>query len=243
MPTVTTRRGDCLHSIADAHGLFWETIWNHPENRELKSAYATPSQLKPGDHLFVPEKTRKEESGGTETKHTFRRKGVPCKLSLKLIRPMEDDRKQESNTDDGDDDLVDVVVEDAPVESVEEEPWADCAYRLEVDGKVMEGQTNADGVVEQNIAPSAKKAILIMDPGGDDETVIPIMLGGVDPPSSISGVKQRLRNLGYGVEDDDDEESESLVFGLKAFQNDHSLEVTGKIDDATRDKLKDLHGS
>ena len=80
------QQGECLLSIADAHGLLWETIWNHPQNSALKRARLDPNVLMPGDRLFIPERTPKEESCATEKRHRFLLKGTPAKLKLRLLR-------------------------------------------------------------------------------------------------------------------------------------------------------------
>jgi len=77
--------GECVLSIADQNGLFWETLWNHPQNQDLKNLRADPNILQAGDELFVPEKEIKEESCGTEVKHRFKRKGVPGKLKVRVM--------------------------------------------------------------------------------------------------------------------------------------------------------------
>ena len=41
--------------------------------------------LAPGDVVFIPEKEEKEESRGVESKHTFKRKGVPAQLKLQFL--------------------------------------------------------------------------------------------------------------------------------------------------------------
>jgi N-acetylmuramoyl-L-alanine amidase len=63
----------------------WETIWKHPENASLRSI-RKPDVLYPGDPLFIPEKSAREEQGATEKRHRFRRKGVPAKLHLQLMK-------------------------------------------------------------------------------------------------------------------------------------------------------------
>jgi len=86
MPQYTIKEGDCLSSIAERHGLFWEKIWNHPNNMELKRRRRDPNILYPGDIVFLPEKEKKEETGLTEQKHRFRKKGAPAKVRLRLMR-------------------------------------------------------------------------------------------------------------------------------------------------------------
>lgn len=66
MPEYAVKQGDCMESIAQKFGLFWEKIWNHPKNVKLNEQRKDPNVLYPGDVVFVPEKEDKEESGATE---------------------------------------------------------------------------------------------------------------------------------------------------------------------------------
>jgi len=84
MPEYTVKQGDCISSIAHQHGLLPKKIWDHPDNAQLKENREDLNILKPGDVVFVPEKEEKEESGATEQRHRFRKKGVPAKLRLQL---------------------------------------------------------------------------------------------------------------------------------------------------------------
>jgi hypothetical protein len=77
--------GDCMASIAEAHGHFWEKLWNLPENRTLKNTRKDPNVLLPGDKVTIPDIVIKEVSCATEQKHRFRRKGVPSKLRLTIL--------------------------------------------------------------------------------------------------------------------------------------------------------------
>jgi hypothetical protein len=85
MPNYIVKQGDCISSIANRHGLFWEKVWNHPQNAKLKEKRKDPNILHPGDVVFVPDKEEKQESGATEQRHRFCEKGVPEKLRIKLM--------------------------------------------------------------------------------------------------------------------------------------------------------------
>ncbi|MFN0106173.1 MAG: peptidoglycan-binding protein [Bryobacteraceae bacterium] len=77
--------GDSIPSIAHDAGHFWETVWNHPDNSELKSKRKNPNILAPGDEVTVPPIRVKDFSCATDTRHSFKRKGVPAKLKMQLF--------------------------------------------------------------------------------------------------------------------------------------------------------------
>jgi len=82
MPDYTVKQGDCISSIADQHGFFWQTVWNHANNAGLRAKRQNPNVLYAGDVVYVPDKGQKDDGGPTEMCHKFRKKGVPAKLRL-----------------------------------------------------------------------------------------------------------------------------------------------------------------
>ncbi|MGB9698785.1 MAG: LysM peptidoglycan-binding domain-containing protein [Thermodesulfobacteriota bacterium] len=95
MPEYVVKQGDCLSSIGKKYDIYWEKIWNHPKNAQLKELRKDPNVLYPGDNLFIPDKEEKEESIATGLKHRFRRKGVPEKLELVLCLEGEPRRNED----------------------------------------------------------------------------------------------------------------------------------------------------
>jgi hypothetical protein len=83
------KQGDCISSIAFEHGFFADTIWNHPNNAELKKKREDPNVLMPGDIVFVPDKRLKEVSEPTNQVHKFKCKNTPEKLKLQLLKENE----------------------------------------------------------------------------------------------------------------------------------------------------------
>ena len=242
------RQGDCIDSIADHFGHLPATIWNHPSNAELKSIRKNPNVLLPGDRLTVPKRRPKEEPGETELRHRFVLRGVPAKLKIRLLsRPDEEHENHEIE----DDDLsccgsYDDIPEDDEVPSdpdeVPEEPWADAPYELHVDGRYHEGSTDADGCLEVPIPPGAKSAFLrVGEPPHQRE--FDITLGGIDPIEALSGVQQRLNNLGFESGRSDGILGPVTRGALHRFQAREELDDTGEPDQATRQRLVERHGS
>lgn len=82
----TVQEGDCIYSLAVQNGFDWKTLWEHPENAELKRLRKEPGVLEPGDVVKIPPKELKEVSGATDKRHRFRRKGTPAKVRIKILR-------------------------------------------------------------------------------------------------------------------------------------------------------------
>lgn len=79
------RAGDCVESIAYANGFFWETIWEHPDNAELKEARKNPNILVPGDRVAIPRQRREDDCQPVDQRHRYRRRGVPSRLRLRIL--------------------------------------------------------------------------------------------------------------------------------------------------------------
>lgn len=78
--------GESCSSLAKKTGHFWKTIWEHPENAELKQLRKDPNVLFADDPIFIPEVEPKPFSKSTDQTHKFKRKGEPCKLKLQLLK-------------------------------------------------------------------------------------------------------------------------------------------------------------
>jgi hypothetical protein len=197
--------GDSMPSIAKETGFFWETLWNHANNADLKAKRKNPNVLFAGDQVFIPKLETKTESKPTDAQHKFRRKGVPVKLVLKLLKSDGSARANE-------------------------------AYVLTVNDKDLKGNTDGDGVLKQYIPNDAKEGILKLN---DGKECFPVRIGALDPIDEISGIQQRLANLGFDCEETgqlDDATQRALV----NFQAANKLDPSGAPDDPTKAKLLEL---
>jgi len=120
-------------------------------------------------------------------------------------------------------------------------PRAGKPYTLVLDSGVkLEGKTSQDGIAEQEVPFDTRSAVLRFTSSdlGVDEYQIGVAL--LHDISRSVGLQQRLRNLGFQKELGDVEGLRRAVLG---FQRQHNLEETGEVDDATREKLEEVHGS
>ena len=83
-------------------------------------------------------------------------------------------------------------------------------------------------------SPTAAEALLRAD-----EREATLHIGHLDPIDSDTGVRARLQNLGYRIEDDTDD---AVRLGVEEFQVEHGLWVDGVVGPNTRGKLEEEHG-
>ena len=121
-------------------------------------------------------------------------------------------------------------------------PMSGQPYFLSVVGSTMKGQTDDKGIVEVAIPARATEGTLVLGVGSDSRTYR-LNLGNLDPIESVSGVQGRLRNLGHYKGRIDGKFGQDTRLALKRFQRKRELKITGEIDEDTRMKLQEVHGS
>lgn len=130
------------------------------------------------------------------------------------------------------------------VADVFEKPYARKKYKLVVDGTPYEGETTEDGMVEQDLPPTAETGHLtvwINKPDEEPTLKWRLTLGDLPPMETPHGVRLRLKNLGYyRVAEGQTEGAE--VAAIRAFQRDQGLADTGVFDDETKSRLAAAHG-
>lgn len=237
----TVVQGDSIESIAYAAGHAWDTVWDAPENSELRELRKSPHVLLPGDVVFVPPIELKTESLATGRQHKLRRNTVPSKLIVRFLLDGEPRANAEysfvcngverSGTTDGDGWLEESV---HPLAE-----WAEVRFAVECDDDDQDfvcepADDDAEPLDED--PPEAEDS-----DQQDQQQVYRFELRRMDPSNTIAGAQARLHLLGYhlrvGASGIDGELDEATRVALCAFQADHELEVTGELDDATQAKL------
>jgi N-acetylmuramoyl-L-alanine amidase len=205
---IRAKDGDSVESIAFAHGHFWQTVWDYPDNEQLKAERQEPNILEENDLVVVPDLRPKQVDKAVDQRYRFKRKGVP---SMLRVRMMDWDK-----------------------------PRVGLAYKVNVKGKITEGQTDGDGWVKCYLMPDATEGVLEF-PAINERYEFTV--GDVRPHASLRGVQARLRNLGFYAGEVDGEESEEFVSALRLYQRVREIEETGRADAATIAELESEHGS
>lgn len=214
MPWYSVRRGDCLSSIARAHGFEdWKRVYDAPENSEFRRQRPDPDVIYPGDRLFIPGAELKEADAPTEQLHRFR-----------LRRPRT---------------MLRLVIQDERGGAM-----TGREYVLTVGAMEWKATIGPEGLIEHEILPDAERGRLVVFEGsGVEYARWELELGGLDPVDEVTGVQQRLNNMGYKSGPEDGIIGRRTRHALKLFQKDAGLEETGEADDATREALKHRYGA
>jgi hypothetical protein len=123
-------------------------------------------------------------------------------------------------------------------------PVKDAQYTLSIDGVEREPRkqkkTDGKGMVIATVSAAAQAATVTVGKLG---TVFQVKLGHLDPITEPTGVKARLRQLGYFPGPVEDGKADELFHvGVWLFQNNKGLVPTGVVNDATLDELKNAYG-
>ena len=215
----TVVQGEYLSGIAAKYGFStFKSIWDHPQNAELKKKRQNPNVIFPGDRLFIPDRVQKLAVVGTSLQHQFVLKAEKLKLRLALEglhgKPIANAK-------------CDLTIDGQtfPVTTDDQGKFEQDIKRGAQGGSltVKGAQTPIDGMV------------------------IPVKIGHLDPVDEVAGQQARLNNLGYFAgpfEGSSAEENKALFLSaVEEFQCDHGLLVDGKCGPATQAKLKQVHGS
>ena len=194
--------GECIASIAEQYGFFPDTIWDDPANSDLKELRGDPNCLMPGDVVVVMDKRMAEVAVDTEVRHTFRKKGVPEKLTVCIV------------SHDGE----------------EEAPKANAKYTLTIDGKTRLGlTTDGDGMIDEFIPPRARYAVATFEDGEEFEFELG-ELDPLDTPSGVHARLSNL-GFSCGRVSDADTDGTEFTEAIREFQAARKLPVNGKFDD------------
>ncbi len=115
-------------------------------------------------------------------------------------------------------------------------------YELHIEGRRFTGNLDGEGKLEVRVPADAREGILLLGSPPSRES-IRIRIGHLDPLDEHDGVRERLQNLGLLGSGGADPSGERLRSALRRFQKMQGIAVTGSLDDATRNKLMEVHGS
>jgi hypothetical protein len=114
-------------------------------------------------------------------------------------------------------------------------------YALDYVGKHKTGRADANGFINETLDPGTETCTVSWDPEDSDTSQDTAFRYGMElfvnllDFDSDKGIERRLHNLGYPVDEAD------LAVKLRAFQAHHELDITGELDDATKDHLRQIY--
>ncbi len=219
--THTVRAGETIARIALRYGFRrWQTVWEAPENEELRSLRASPDVLQPSDSVAIPDKESHVEEAATGKRHTFE---VVARPKERLVLFLQD-------------------VTGAPLAGVEFKLWFSASITPDAD---VESLTGPDGKVDVELPFGARDARLLIQ-----DRTWKLMIGDLDPvadpddPPKLTGVVSRLANLahGVGITPNDGAFAIAAAASSFAYRQDKRLD-DNEVDSALRHRLRDEHRS
>jgi N-acetylmuramoyl-L-alanine amidase len=120
-----------------------------------------------------------------------------------------------------------------------EKPWPGIDYTIYFADQEQPGTTDGQGWLQQYIPPNLETCLLKLADGSTYE----LALGYVDPIDVVRGAQRRLTALGYYYGESDGQINDDTRQALRNLQFNHGLDVSGEIDDNTKNLLVRLTGA
>jgi hypothetical protein len=209
--------GEHLFGIARAFGFSTHlTIWNHPNNAELKKLRKNPNVLLAGDVVFIPDRETKQLDAPTEQKNTFAAANTDLHLRVKVLDALDKPRGEPCMlTGDGFQNQM-----------------------FELTPGILEGLVPADAKKAEMFFANADKE--------ESAVTVRLGVGDLDPVKEPSGQRQRLNNLGYfaGFDKRSSAQLKFAVeeFQCDHLKEIGKKKEDGICDEATQDVLRKVHG-
>lgn len=211
MIPYVVRQGEHLAQIAYRLGFDAKSAWNDPANDALRELRPNPDMLAPGDVLHVPRADAAAPlSLSTGSRNRFRVRVPTVRVRVAIGRGG-------------------TLVRN---ERFEARPSADRGAP-----PLATGSTDGDGIAELEVPADVRHVRLTLPGRG---LAFELRVGDLDPLETATGLRARLRQLGYYVGSGGPAE---VARALAAFQTDHGITVTGTLDAPTRAAIVDAHGS
>jgi hypothetical protein len=255
-----SKQNDHISKIAEDYGFFdWKTIWDDSANGSLKQKRGDPNVLfkgdktrkgRKGDEVKIPAKNIKEDSKATDNDYVYQVPRKKLQLNLRVLNvdftPIKQaqyelsiegrDESYSGKTND----QGEIIAEDIPL----------AAQRGKLSVRVSPQDANVAGPQAEgnqgdaNAGQPAEGAI-----EGDVPVTWELKIGGINPimeqaPDKwcISGVQQRLNNLGINSGPVDGKLGVCTRSAVEAFQSMFDLDKDGKPgQNQTQPKLRNLH--
>lgn len=220
MEPYVIRQGDSLATLSRRDDFDIDKVWRDPTNEELREVRDDPMVLAPLDIVYLPEPSVPEmmslQSG---TDNLFEAASVPP-LYARLC-----------------------LVDDSGA------PLASQTCIIAADtGSPQNAVTDEGGCLDLEV-PYGVATVRISLPDSDVDLVAQV--AHLDPVVEATGLQQRLAALGLlpnlpAISDYNIAETVAGEYrnaAIQVFQQQHGLEPTGVLDDATRGTIQDAHGA
>jgi N-acetylmuramoyl-L-alanine amidase len=224
----TVEEGECLASIAWKYGFAnHRTIFDDPQNANLKEKRPNPNVLYPGDRVFIPDKQQKEEPCGTGQQHHFQVDRQQTFLRLRLI-----------------DSLGEVFAKKKYILQV------GAKYSDGTREKSYEGTTDELGELKHQIPPDSKhgelKILCKEEEAQEVWCTFQLRIGSLHPLEYVSGAEARLNNLGFFASYQVEKKPKLSDRGQRALQRFWTAMKwagSNELDEPTERMLNNAHGS
>lgn len=219
--------GECLQSLALQHGFKdGQTIYDAPDNADLRQKRASPGEVAPGDVVVIPDR---------KTRDLPLTKGKVNKFKVQVPTG-----------------ILRVHVCDEAGQALTGKPYELTIKDNTIEGKT----TSDGAVEEPVALNAASGSLVVYDSNAKDDArwIWSFRIADLEAPETRVGAWQRLANLGYWSSAEPPEDSsgsattqssdplDPLVLAIRAFQHDEQLDESGRIDDDTRKRLVERHG-